>query len=197
MIKAIIFDCFGVFVGNPYKERVAWLDQHDPQLATTIRDINQATDRGYLSREESLEQMAKLLHMTSEQLKDEQDKGEVLNEQLVSFAKTLKGQYPLGLLSNVSGRDWLEVKFQPNKLEDLFNVVVASGDEGVIKPEPEIYRITAERLGLDPSECVMIDDIREFCDGAEAVGMHAIQFLSTDQCIRDITLLFDRGEKRE
>lgn len=47
---------------------------------------------------------------------------------------------------------------------------------GVRKPDPEIYRLTAGRLGVDPAECVFVDDRPANCAGAEAVGMAAIPF---------------------
>lgn len=193
MIKAIIFDCFGVFVGNPYKERLAEVEQRDPELAERIREINRASDRGFLTREESLQHMSEMFGITPDELREEQDRGETLNLALVEYAKTLKSKYKLGLLSNVSGRDRLELRFGAELLNQLFDVVVASGDEGFIKPEPEIYDIAASRLGFDAEYCLMVDDIREFCDGASAVGMQSVQFLSTNQAINDITLLIDRG----
>jgi HAD superfamily hydrolase (TIGR01509 family) len=51
---------------------------------------------------------------------------------------------------------------------------VISGDVGMHKPEPEIFRLGAERIGVPPEECVFVDDLRENCAGAEAVGMTAI-----------------------
>ena len=41
------------------------------------------------------------------------------------------------------------------------------------KPQPEIYRLAAERLEVAPEECLFVDDLRENCEGAEAVGMTA------------------------
>ena len=43
------------------------------------------------------------------------------------------------------------------------------------KPQPEIYLLAAERLGVEPEACVFVDDLRENCEGAEAVGMTAIR----------------------
>jgi len=197
MVKAIIFDCFGVFIGNPYKIRVQELEKVDPDKANALRDINRASDRGFLTREESAAHMAEILGMSAEQLMSEQDRGEVKNEALIEFAKTLRSQYKVAMLSNIGSRERLDLRFGPGVLDDLFDTVVASGDEGYIKPEPEIYEIALHRLGVRPEECVMIDDIAEFCRGAEAVGMHAIQFLDTQQSITDLNTLIDRGEKTD
>jgi epoxide hydrolase-like predicted phosphatase len=197
MIKAIIFDCFGVFIGNPYKIRVQALEQTDPEKARQMHDINRASDRGFLDRNETAEQMAELIGITAEQFLAEQNKGEIRNEELVAYVKTLRPHFKLAMLSNISSRERLDLRFEPGQLNELFDVVVASGDEGRIKPEPEIYEIAVQRLGVLPEECVMIDDILEFCQGAEAVGLHAIQYLHFQQAITDLEALIDRGEKTD
>ena len=50
-----------------------------------------------------------------------------------------------------------------------------SGELGLHKPQPEIYRLAAERLEVAPAACVFVDDLQENCEGAEAVGMTAIR----------------------
>jgi epoxide hydrolase-like predicted phosphatase len=197
MIKAIIFDCFGVFIGNPYKLRVQALELIDPEKAVKMHDINRASDRGFLSREETAEQMAELIGISTEEFIAEQDKGEVRNQQLVEYVKKLRPQYKVAMLSNISSRERLDIRFEPGQLDELFDVVVASGDVGYIKPEPEIYQSAIDQLGVRPEECVMIDDIIEFCRGAEAVGIHAIQYLHYDQAITDLEALIDRGGKTD
>ena len=196
MIKAIIFDCFGVFIGNPYKIRVQALEQTDPQKAQQMHDINRASDRGLLGRKESAQQMAELIGISAEQFLAEQDRGEIRNEELVSYVKTLRPNFKLAMLSNISSRERLDARFELGQLNELFDVVVASGDEGRIKPEPEIYEIALQRLGMLPDECVMIDDILEFCQGAEAVGIHAIQYITFQQAILDLEAIIDRGGKK-
>lgn len=57
---------------------------------------------------------------------------------------------------------------------DLFDATVISGEVGLHKPQPEIYLLAAERLGVTPEASVFVDDLRENCAGAEAVGMTAV-----------------------
>jgi putative hydrolase of the HAD superfamily len=57
---------------------------------------------------------------------------------------------------------------------DLFDATVISGDVGLHKPQPEIYRLACERLGVEPGDAVFVDDLRENVAGAEAVGMAAV-----------------------
>jgi epoxide hydrolase-like predicted phosphatase len=195
VIKAIIFDCFGVFIGNPYKVRVQELEHTNPAKAVIMHDINRASDRGYLTPQESTEQMAELIGITSEQFLAEQIKGEIRNEALVSYVKTLRPDFKLAMLSNISSRDSLNTRFEPGQLDELFDVVVASGDIGSIKPEPLIYQTTLDQLGVLPEEAVMVDDIYEFCEGAKALGIHAIQYNSFTQATADLNALIDRSDK--
>lgn len=197
MIKAIIFDCFGVFIGNPYKFRAQELELADPVKFIELRDVNHASDRGYMTNDEATVRMAEILGISPEQFLNEQRSGEVRNDELVEYVNTLRPAYKLGMLSNVSGRDRLDIRFEPGQLDELFDVVVASGDEGTIKPEPQIYEIALERLGVLPEECVFIDDILENCEAADALGIHSIQYLGLQQTITDLEALIDRGGKRE
>jgi epoxide hydrolase-like predicted phosphatase len=57
---------------------------------------------------------------------------------------------------------------------DLFDQAVISGEVGLHKPQAEIYLLACERLEVEPGEAVFVDDLRENCEGAEAVGMTAI-----------------------
>lgn len=196
MIKAIVFDCFGVFVSDTYNERFAYIWDKSPEEVQQIQDIRRAADRGFLTQSEAFSHLAPLFGMSEQQLAEEQRLGEVLNERLVKFLKELKPHYKIALLSNVSGSSHLRQVFAPYDLNELFDVVVASGDIGIAKPDIEIYQKTANLLGVDPEECVMLDDNELFCRGAEDSGMRAVQYLSYEQAVSDIKLLFDRGEER-
>jgi epoxide hydrolase-like predicted phosphatase len=75
-----------------------------------------------------------------------------------------------GLVSNSLGSG----RYDREAFPELFDGVVISGEVGLHKPQPEIFRLGAESIGLLPEECVFVDDLRENCDGAEALGMTAI-----------------------
>ena len=63
----------------------------------------------------------------------------------------------------------------------LFDGIVVSGEEGVIKPDAAIYRTLLQRYKLDASDCVFIDDSLSNVNGARAVGMHALHFQSPSE----------------
>ncbi len=74
-----------------------------------------------------------------------------------------------GLISN----SWGTGIYERAPME-IFDATVISGDVGLHKPQPEIYMLACERLGVAPGEAVFVDDLRENCAGAEAVGMTAV-----------------------
>jgi len=196
MIKGIIFDCFGVLLADMMKVRIEAVRKTDPQAAQSLSDIMRASNMGLLGREEAAQHMADILHIDYKDILTTADKGETKNEQLVEFIKTLRPTYKVAMLSNVRSRERLEQRFDPGELDELFDDVIASGDVGIVKPERQVYELTAARIGVAPEDCVMIDDIQEFCTGAEAVGMRSIQFVHTDQMIADLRTLIDsEGEK--
>ena len=88
------------------------------------------------------------------------------------------------LLSNSWGDHY------PAELFDgLFDAVVISGRVGMRKPDAEIFRHTAELLGLDPAECVMVDDLPHNVRGAVAAGMVAVQHTATDTTRAELEVL--------
>lgn len=193
MIKAVLFDCFSVLIGDATKAAVEKLWQTSPEKAEQFRATSRAVDKGIISDAEGTAAQAELLGITRAEFLAIRQKGEVRNAELIEYIKkSLKGTYRLALVSNISSRARLEERFLPGELDELFDVVIASGDVGAIKPQPEIYYLAAARLGIEPGEGVMLDDIESFCVGARDVGMHAIQFKTTQQGISDLTLLLDK-----
>jgi putative hydrolase of the HAD superfamily len=85
---------------------------------------------------------------------------------------------PTGLISN----SWV-MDHYTDEIRGLFDAVVISAEVGLHKPQPEIYRLAAERLGVATEDCVIVDDLRENCAGAEAVGMTAVLHRDADQTI--------------
>jgi putative hydrolase of the HAD superfamily len=74
--------------------------------------------------------------------------------------------------------------------DGMFDDIVISGEVGLRKPEPEIFRLAAGRLGLEPAECVFVDDLQLNVDGARAVGMTAILHTEYDETRRVLEDLF-------
>lgn len=91
-------------------------------------------------------------------------------EMLTAVSEIRQAGIRTGLLSN----SWRTDQYDRAMLDGLFDDVVISGEVGMHKPNPDIYLLAAERLGVPPASCVFVDDLRENCEGAEAVGMMAL-----------------------
>ena len=80
-----------------------------------------------------------------------------------------------GVTTALVSNSWSTNHYDRDLLAEIFDAVVISGEVGLHKPEPEIYLRAAEEAGVEPADCVFVDDLRENCEGAEAVGMRAIR----------------------
>jgi epoxide hydrolase-like predicted phosphatase len=88
------------------------------------------------------------------------------------------------LLSNSWGLD-----YDRGGWAELFDALVISGEVGLRKPEPAIYRLAAERLGVQPDECVFVDDLAANVRGAAAVGMVGVHHTSLESTIGELEAL--------
>ena len=70
---------------------------------------------------------------------------------------------------------------------ELFDVVVESSREGVRKPDPRIYQIVCQRLGVAAADCAFLDDLGINLKPARAMGMATIKVLSEEQAIDDLS----------
>lgn len=180
-VKAIIFDCYGVLYVDSHRS----LKQEYPDLAQEIADLSQQSDYGWIDREEYVQELSLLTGEAASTITEFILTEHHLNKPLVATIAELKVQYKIGMVSNV-GRGWLDDFFAQHNLRHLFDMVILSGEEGVTKPSPEIFELAAERLELNPSDCIMIDDIQENCNGADAAGMQSIHYRSITQLTSDL-----------
>jgi len=180
MIRAIIFDCFGVVIGDGLQLLTSDLRLHDPAAAQHVHDLVLMANRGLMDPGEASRQVATLCGLDYDTYRLRVGEGEVRDEALLSYVESLRGLYKTALLSNI-GNGGLKRRFADKELDRYFDVVVASGDIGYAKPEPEAYEIVADRLGVRLDECVFTDDRADYCEGARAVGMQSIQYLDFPQ----------------
>jgi putative hydrolase of the HAD superfamily len=92
----------------------------------------------------------------------------------VLLARRLRPAYRTAILSNADRS--LRERLRELGIHDLFDTVVSSAEEGVAKPDAEIYRRAAERLGLLPESCVFVDDHEANVQAAQALGMRGVVY---------------------
>jgi len=104
------------------------------------------------------------------------------NEALFRLYGELRRQHGLRFaLCTNNVREWESAWRAKLPIDELFEVVVDSAFVGTRKPEPEIYAITLERLGLPADACAFVDDLEVNVAAAREAGMHGVLFRDTAQ----------------
>jgi len=114
-------------------------------------------------------------------------------EENVELLKALarEGKYRLLALTNWPAESFEWAKNTYEFLE-IFEGIVVSGIEGVIKPDPQIYHILFERYGVDPAHALFMDDNEKNVEGGKAVGLHAIHVKSPRQLRQDLYSILEK-----
>jgi HAD superfamily hydrolase (TIGR01509 family) len=154
MIKALIFDCFGVLYWDDLNRLYNLVH---PDQFQDLKDLMHACDHGYMGRQDFLESVAELAGISVDAVAAVMHDKHRRNEPLIERAKELKANYRIGMISNM-GYDMLNDLFSEQERSELFDDVVISSDVGLIKPSIDIFELALERLGVAADETVFIDD---------------------------------------
>lgn len=178
MVKAVIFDFFGVLALRGAASFRKLHLEDDPAKNSKAKKLNDELGRGNIGYDDFIDGLARLGGVGRETvLKYTEDYQP--NSQLLDYiGRQLKPRYKTGIISN-AGEDWVLDILGAGNVK-LFDDIILSYKVGVIKPEPEIYGMSARNLGVKPAECVFIDDILRYCEGAEQVGMSSVWYQGFD-----------------
>jgi putative hydrolase of the HAD superfamily len=186
MIKAIIFDCFGVLTTEAWLVFKAKHFGHDPKLIKQATGISKQADAGLISRDDEVEKTASLAGISPEEFKDAVNQN-VPDEELFEYIRELKLEYKIGMLSNISD-NYLHHMFSQEQL-GLFDAVTLSYKTGFVKPQLAAYGAAARDLGVETTECIMIDDLERNVAGAREAGMQAVLYKNVAQLRQDLAKL--------
>ena len=184
MIKAVIFDCFGVLTTDGWKQiREQYFAQDEDKLRHA-HDIDRAVNAGMMEYVEFITEISSMTGLTTEDVRQQLD-GAVPNNILFEYIRdSLKPNYKIGMLSNAAA-DWLKDLFEPWQA-GLFDEVVLSFETGLVKPDARIYTLITNQLGVESQECLFIDDNEHYCTAAEQLGITAIYHQDTHETIAKI-----------
>jgi putative hydrolase of the HAD superfamily len=121
------------------------------------------------------------------------------NDEMLALMRELRERgYRMAILTN-NVREWEELWRSKLPVDEIFELVVDSAWVGLRKPDPAIYRLTIERLddGLDPRECLFVDDNELNVEAARELGMPAVRFVSNEQAIPEIRELLGLETRAE
>jgi epoxide hydrolase-like predicted phosphatase len=186
--KALIVDFGGVLTTDIWSSFAAFCEQRgldadaakrlfreDPEALELLRGL----ETSKVSQDEFEKRFAELLGTEPEGLIEGLFAGlEPVEPMIDVLERAPELAIPTALISN----SWV-MDHYTEEIRELFDVVVISAEVGLHKPQPEIYRLAAEQLGLEPQDCIFVDDLRENVEGAEAVGMTGVLHRDVDETI--------------
>jgi 2-haloacid dehalogenase len=99
-----------------------------------------------------------------------------IEENVAVLERLREAGVPTYCITNFSGPKFREAQ-QRYPFLARFDGAIVSGDEGLLKPDPAIYRLLLTRYGLEAQECLFIDDSAANVEGARSVGMQALHYV--------------------
>mgnify|MGYP003565260244 CR=1 FL=1 len=184
MIKALIFD-FGRVISS--QKPLSLFRSYENDLGLAPESLNQIMfgsplwQEALLGRKTAKEfwysigpELGLKSHEEIDEFRRRYHSDESINNEVLNLIQQLHNRYKLAVLSNSPpGLDrWLA----DWGIIELFDVIFCSGDEGLIKPDPAVYNLTLQRLGVLPHEAVFIDDTGGHVEAAQKLGIHGIIF---------------------
>ena len=157
----------------------------DPRARPELRRL----EVGEIGEEEFAERFGSMLGVRqTEGLIDRLFAGLRPDEAMVEAVKAARRA---GVRTALVSNSWGHGRYDRATFPELFDGVVISGEVGLHKPQPEIFRLAAERVGLPPARCVLVDDLEENCAGAEAVGMTAVLHRGAERTLPELERLLE------
>ena len=208
-LDAVLFDRAGVLVRATQRHaRDEWARQHGVDPSALPELVAAAIGPGWQggrSEEEIARRLVASMPITAADLPElfaALRSDEELDPDMVSLLSDLRPDYRTAVVTNAgpSEREYLCSRY---RLDQLVDLIVVSAEEGVAKPDPEIFRRAARRLAVEPRACVFIDDNASYLTGAAEIGMQTIHFIDAATCMRELDELLpdrrgrSRGPSRE
>lgn len=207
MIKAVLWDFGGVITSSPFDAFNRYEDEHGI-ARDFIRGINATNPREnawalFESNRISIEDFDRMFEEESRAAGHAIPGKDVLallagdvRPEMVKALKICKDYFKVGCITNnvksVSGSAIPQSTEKERGIADimaLFDVIVESSVEGVRKPDPEIYRIALERMGVEADACVFLDDLGINLKPARAMGMRTIKVHNGRQALTELAAI--------
>jgi epoxide hydrolase-like predicted phosphatase len=196
-IRAVVWDLGGVILRTmDWSLRSEWEDRLGlPRMQLTRLVFESEASRhatlGQATDNDVWQSVADALHLdlpTCDQLRRDYFGRDQIDSTLMEFVRGLRSRVRVGMITNA----WPDVRrYLENeaKVADAFDPLIVSAEVGLAKPDPRIYQLALERLGVQPAEAVFVDDFEDNVAGARWVGMQAVHFTSTPQAIAAVRAL--------
>ena len=192
-VRAIFFDLGGVVVRTEYQAPREHLAE---RLNTTYEDLNRIVFESDSSRQASVGSITTEAHWDAvtrrlgrrpsetKTIREEFFAGDIVDLSLLAFIRSLRPRYKTGVISNA----WPDLRqyLAEKKADDAFDALIISAEVGVMKPEPKIYQLALDQLGVKAREAAFVDDTPVNVDAARALGMQGILFKEPRRALTDL-----------
>jgi epoxide hydrolase-like predicted phosphatase len=193
-IRAVVFDIGGVL---EYTPRLGIDEQWEAKLGLEPGTLGQRLihlwrggSLGTITLDEVHNGMAEAMDWSAEQVSAYMEDVwreyvGTLNTELAEYFASLRPTYKTGILSNsfVGAR---EREMAAYHFDQMADVIIYSHEVGLRKPDPRIYELTWQRLGVQPHEMIFLDDHDDMVEPARALGVHGIVFTHNARTIAEI-----------
>ncbi|XP_073863968.1 acyl-CoA dehydrogenase family member 10 isoform X8 [Macaca fascicularis] len=202
--RAVIFDMGGVLIPSPGRVAAEWEVQNRIPSGTILKALMEGGENGPWMRFMRAEITAEGFLREFGRLCSEMSKTSVPVDSFFSLltSERVAKQFPVmteaitqirakGLQTAVLSNNF----YLPNQKSFLpldrkqFDVVVESCVEGICKPDPRIYKLCLERLGLQPSESIFLDDLGPNVKAAASLGIHTIKVNDPETAVKELEAL--------
>jgi putative hydrolase of the HAD superfamily len=150
------------------------------------RELLIAFETGALPEEAFEAQFAPLLGVAAPGLIDRLFAGSAPDEQMLEAVRRVRAA---GIRTGLISNSWGTRRYPRDLFGELFDGVVISAEVGIRKPSPEIYRLGAERIGVEPPACVFVDDLPFNLSPAAELGMATVHHRATDETLAELERL--------
>ena len=195
-IEAVIWDLGGVIVRT---ENLAPRDALAERLGLSRAELNHivfesdarfSAQLGEIDGDAHMQTISEKFGLSLQEFRQNFFGGDRVDKELVAFIRDLRPKWKTALLSNALSnlRSFLSETW---KISDAFDLIVVSAEEGLMKPDPAIYQLTLNRLGVLAHAAVFIDDLAANVQAAVDSGMLGIVFESRRQALGALHTLLD------
>jgi epoxide hydrolase-like predicted phosphatase len=194
VIQAVIWDLGGVLLRTEEDAPRRALAERYGMTPGEIEDFvysgesGERAQRGEISVEQHWENLQTRLGLSPAEFQAFRDQfwaGDRLDTDLVAYIRRLRREFKTGLLSNAFS-NLRQMVTETWKFADAFDVMVISAEVRMVKPDPRIYHLALDRLGVAPEAAVFIDDYSRNVEAARKQKLNAIHFKDPRQARREL-----------
>jgi HAD superfamily hydrolase (TIGR01509 family) len=183
-VQTVVFDFFGVICSEiaPFVLPRYMSAQDAVRFkATVVQDA----DLGFITQDEMFARLSEIAHVPAPRLAEEFWSYAKIDPATVALIEKLRERYRTALLTNAIVPFIRQLMAREN-LERLFDIILVSAEEHLVKPDAAYFRRLLERTGAAAGDCVFLDDNPANVEGARAVGIAGIVFASAAAAAQEL-----------